>query len=213
MNTFIKDTETGEIYYFDLYEKWWYCFFLCFAMFLPHQVSRVRDLCEFDKFKENLLDEGVKRWWIIPLAMGGGQLIVSLLSMMRVSSFERDILGSNAVIYFLLVTGLYLFNKYRERTKNGKKIRELLSQEKEVVKFYGLNLNSKKVIELIIVILFIVFFLMLFFNVQEMTGVLLLVKIGIAFFVIPAFFNVLASCMIYRHSDKKYIGYILGRKE
>ena len=38
---YTKNETTGKDYYFDLYEKWWHYFLLCFSWFIPHKLYKL----------------------------------------------------------------------------------------------------------------------------------------------------------------------------
>ncbi len=213
MNTFIKDTKTGEIYHFCLYEKWWYYFFLCFVIFLPHQVRRVKNVSEFERVQKLSSNKKENKWWEFPAAIGGGKIIAGLVSAIPIPSSIHEILVNNTVSYFLLVLGLYIFNKYNERTKLGKEIKKILSEDKEIVRFYRLNLGKKKMKYLIFAAFFSIISLMLFFYIEEMTAGLLFIKFIFSLCWMPILFTILALCIIYRNNDKKYTGYFPGKAE
>ena len=40
----IIEVSTKKLYYFRVFEKWWYCFFLFGAWFLPHRCYKVKNL-------------------------------------------------------------------------------------------------------------------------------------------------------------------------
>lgn len=66
---FVRNHQDKSMYVFEVYEKWWYCFFLWFAWLLPHRLHKI------DNYEERSLqrlekDKQVGFWPIFGMIVG-----------------------------------------------------------------------------------------------------------------------------------------------
>ncbi len=204
MDTFIKDTETGEIYYCDLYEKWWYHFFLIFAVFLPHHCRKVEDTDLFYQVnKNNILKKGTNSDWAGIVGVIFGKVIVEVLPDIKLNWIGKEYFILIFIIYyFLWVLGSYLFKKMEE--KNLKELLDTLSTVNKKVQYHGLNLKKKNILKIMAFLLLVagIWVIVEKMLINEVSS-LMLILTTVSFLVIcPIMSYILAKLSIYRSEDR-----------
>ena len=113
---FVRNLQDREIYLFEVYEKWWYCFFLCFAWLLPHHVYKIENYDE-ETLRRSKKDKKVGFWPMLGMIIGTiGFATFPNEIYFKISS--KNALIYAIAIYLLCVIMCYVCSKILKKKKS-----------------------------------------------------------------------------------------------